>query len=138
MKKEKWKGVVDVTRALILSLLFSLLLVLAIAIVAKYAPMSNTLATVLNQVVKVLSVLLGCLVGFRSRRFGWLMGGIVGLLFTLVSFALFSLISGHLDFAKLSVFDFLLGAASGICSGILSVNVHSIERKPRRKRAANA
>lgn len=124
--------VLDILRALLVALLVSLVLVLLLAVVAKYAPMSDTLATVLNQVVKVLSVAVGCLVGFRAKRYGLVLGLVVGLLFTLVSFALFAAISGKLDFGQITVFDFLLGAAVGLASGVLAVNVRTIERRPRR------
>ena len=126
----------DILRAVIVALLVSLLLVLLLAVVAKYAPLTDTAATILNQIVKVLSVAIGCMVGFRSKRYGLVLGTVTGLLFTLLSFALFSLISGKLDFDQITVFDFLLGAAVGLISGILAVNVRSIERRPRKRKTA--
>ena len=135
MEKGRIKGcILDVVRAVIVALLCSMILILLVAVVAKYVAMSDTAGTVLNQVVKVLSVAVGCLVGFRNKKYGLVLGLIVGLLFTVLSFALFSLISGKLDFSSITVLDFLLGAAVGILSGVLAVNVRSIERKPRAKR----
>lgn len=127
--------ILDIVRAVVLSLLASLLLVLLLAVVAKYAPMSDTLATILNQAVKVLAVALGCLMGFRGKRYGLVLGLITGLLFTVLSFALFSLISGKLDFGQITVFDFLLGAAVGIAAGVLAVNVKTLQRKERRSKS---
>ena len=123
------RGVLDSFRSIIFSLLFSMLLVLVLALIAKATPLDATTATVLNQIIKVLSVFLGVFLGLKGKRGGFLIGLIAGLFFTLFSWLIFSAISGSLSFDQITVYDFLIGAASGAISGILTVNLKSIERK---------
>ena len=125
------KAVFDVLRGIIISLVVNVVLVLVIALVVKFTGIDQTMATILNQVAKVLSLALGITIGFRSARFGLLLGAIVGAVYTVLGFATFSLLSGKSLFTDLSVFDFLIGIASGIFSGILAVNLRTLDRSPR-------
>ena len=128
------RAVLDVLRGVIWSLIASMILVLLVSVIAKYTNMSDEVATALNQVIKVVALFVGILLGFRSGRWGLLLGALTGLLFTLTSFGIFSLISGDLDFEQITVFDFLLGVVAGAASGILVVNLKSL-RAARPKRA---
>ena len=120
------RAVLDVLRGVIWSLIASMILVLVVSVIAKYTNMSVEVATALNQIIKVVALFVGILLGFRSGRWGLLLGLITGLLFTLTSFGIFSLISGDLDFEQITVFDFLLGLVAGAASGILVVNLKSL------------
>ena len=124
----------DVLRSVAVALIVNVVLVLITAIVVKYTGISTEAATAVNQVAKVLSVAVGALVGVRSQRLGWLIGAISGALFTTLGFAVFSLLKGSSLFAGVSVFDYLLGVAAGVISGILAVNVRCIA-KPRKAAA---
>ena len=124
----------DVLRAVVVALIVNVVLVLLVAIVVKYTGISTVAATAVNQVAKVLSIAIGTMVGVRSKRLGWLIGAIVGVLYTTLGFGVFSLLKGSSLFADVSIFDYLLGVAAGVFSGILAVNVRSIERAPRRRR----
>ena len=124
----------DVLRSVAVALIVNVVLVLITAIVVKYTGISTQAATAVNQVAKVLSVAVGALVGVRSQRLGWLIGAISGALFTTLGFAVFSLLKGSSLFAGVSVFDYLLGVAAGVISGILAVNVRCIA-KPRKATA---
>ncbi len=130
-KSQVKQSIIDVLRAVIFALLYGMLLVLLVSIIVKYTDMSDMLATALNQVIKVLAVVLGCITGFRSKKLGWLQGLLVGLLYTVLSFAGFSLISGQLKFSDVTVYDFLLGIATGLFAGILAVNLRNIDRPKR-------
>ena len=134
------RAILDVVRGVIFALVLSMILVLLVSVIAKYTDMSDQVATALNQVIKVVALLGGILLGFRSGRWGLVLGLVTGLLFTVLSFGIFSLISGKLDFNQITVFDFLLGLLAGGASGILAVNVKALRasRPPRRKRVRNA
>lgn len=127
------RAVLDVLRGIIWSLIASMILVLLVSVIVKYTNMSDEVATALNQVIKVVALFVGVLLGFRSGRWGLLLGALTGLLFTLTSFGIFSLISGDLDFEQITIFDFLLGLVAGAASGILVVNLKSL-RAARPKR----
>ena len=133
------KAIFDVLRGIVLSLVINVVLVLVIALVVialvvKFTGIDQTVATILNQAAKVLSLALGIAIGFRSGRYGWLLGAIVGTVYTVLGFATFSLLSGKSLFTDLTVFDFLIGIAAGVFSGILAVNLHTLSRSPQRTR----
>jgi putative membrane protein (TIGR04086 family) len=135
MEKQNVKiAVLDILRGLIIALIINVVAVLIIALVVKYTGISTSAATIINQVVKVLSVALGIICGFRSRKHGWLLGAAVGLLYTLIGFGTFSLLAGKRLLAEVTVFDFLINGAAGAFAGILAVNLRSIERTPRTPR----
>ena len=126
------KAIFDVLRGIVLSLVINVVLVLVIALVVKFTGIDHTVATILNQAAKVLSLAFGITIGFRSGRYGWLLGAIVGTVYTVLGFATFSLLSGKSLFNDLTVFDFLIGIAAGVFSGILAVNLHTLSRSPKR------
>ena len=111
------------------SLVFSIVAVLILAVIAKYTQISDGAITAVNQVIKVVALFFGILVGFKKQKLGIVAGLIVGLLYTVLTFALFSLVSGELDFKQISVFDFLIGLGAGAASGVLAVNLKGLKRK---------
>jgi len=134
------RAILDVVRGVIFALVLSMILVLLISVIAKYTDMSDQVATALNQIIKVIALFGGILLGFRSGKWGLVLGLVAGLLFTLLSFGIFSLISGKLDFNQITVFDFLLGLLAGGASGILVVNLKALKssRPPRQRRIRKA
>ena len=54
---------------------------------------------------------------------GWLRGFILGVLFVLIAFVVFSLLGDGFDFDIKLLNDVALGGVTGLISGILSVNV---------------
>ncbi|MBQ4443877.1 MAG: TIGR04086 family membrane protein [Clostridia bacterium] len=130
-KKTIANAILDVVRALAVALLTNLVAVLLIAVVVKYTGVTQSVATALNQVVKVLSLAVGAVVGFRSGRFGLVLGAVTGLLFTVLGFSVFSLLAGRPLFTDVTVFDFLLGLASGVFSGVLAVNLRTLSHAKR-------
>ena len=133
------QAIFDVLRAVAIALVFNIVAVLIASIVVKYTGISASAATAVNQVLKVISIASGSILGIRSHRLGWALGAIVGLLYTTIGFGVFSLLAGASLFANVSVFDFLIGLAAGVFSGILAVNLRSLDRKPRPgKRARKA
>ena len=132
MDKSVVKNIVlDVVRATLVALVVNVVGVLLIAIVVKYTAIGEAAATAVNQVLKVVSLTVGALVGIRGGRLGWLTGAIAGLLYTVVSLGVFSLLAGESLFALGNLYDCLLGLVSGEASGILAVNVRG-HKAPKR------
>lgn len=130
MEKGTFKAAVfDVVKCVIFSLLFSMVLVLILALISKAAALSDKSVVYINQAIKVVSLLAGVFLGLKSRRGGLVLGAIVGLLYTVFSFLIFALISRELSFENITVFDFLIGIVAGILSGVLTVNVKTLRKK---------
>lgn len=135
------KGVVkqsifNILKSVLFSLIVSVVLILILAVVAKYTEINDKTITAINQVIKVVALAVGILLGLKKQKGGLIIGAIVGLLFTVLSFAIFSLISGSANFDKITVFDFLIGIGVGAISGILAVNLKSLKIGKRKKATA--
>lgn len=132
MSKSAYKqGILNIVRGTLFSLLFSVIGVLILTIVAKYTEIADKPIMIINQVIKILALLFGIFVGFRGDKGGFWVGLIVGLLYTILSFLIFSLLSGGLNFSDITLYDFLLGLACGVISGILTVNIKGLRGRKR-------
>lgn len=127
------QSIFNVLKSVLFSLIISVALILILAVVAKYTDISDKAISAINQVIKVVALLLGILIGVKNQKGGLIIGAIVGLLYTLLSFAIFSAISGQLSFDKVTVFDFLICIAVGAISGILTVNLKGLKKGEKRR-----
>ena len=76
----------------------------------------------INQVIKVLAVVVGTLTQVRGEK-GWLKGGGVGLLFTSLSYLAFSAIGGDFSLSWLILIELLIAFFAGALGGALGVNL---------------
>ena len=124
MEKGAVRYVLDIVKTVVVAILISMVLVLVFALIVKATDINEDAIAYVNQGIKIVSVLIGCLIGFRrGGKGGWLKGLISGLLYVVTSFLVFSMISGELSFDKLSWVDVLTGAAAGMICGVIAVNV---------------
>ena len=117
------ENIFDILKSIIFSLLFSVIFVLLFAIFVKYLSLGEEVIVPVNYVIKVISVLLGCIVGYKNREKGAIKGFFTGLLYYLFSILLFSLFSGSFEIIKINWIDILCLTLSGIISGIITVNI---------------
>lgn len=127
------QSIFNVIKGVLFSLIISVVLILILAVIAKYTDISDKTISAINQVIKVVALLFGILLGVKNQKGGLIVGAIVGLLYTLLSFAIFSAISGKLTFDKITVFDFLICIAVGAISGILTVNLKGLKKGEKRR-----
>ncbi|MBR1746604.1 MAG: TIGR04086 family membrane protein [Clostridia bacterium] len=113
----------DLIRSAIIAVLISLALVLVFALIVNLTEVPDVLIAPVNQVIKILSVLVGCLIGIKEKRRGAFKGAIVGLSYTLLSILIFGLISNSVRFNAMSLIDVALGIVIGAISGVIAVNV---------------
>lgn len=115
--------VFEVVKANIIALIFALAAILLSALAVKIFGVSDGAIPIINQVIKSLSVFLGVIFSLKKPNNGWLRGIICGVTFVALSFIVFSALDSKFVFG-LSLFnDFVLGAVSGMLSGIIAVNV---------------
>ena len=83
-------------KAGVLSLVFSCIGVLLLALLAKLCNIPNNLLPTLNQILKVVSVALGTLLSVKDEKF--LLKGLIGAgIFWLLSLALFAIMGGQFN-----------------------------------------
>lgn len=118
------KGYVfEIVKATIIALIFALVAVLASALVVKLFTVSDSAIPIINQCIKSVSVFIGCIFSLKKPNNGWLRGIICGLIFSAVSFVVFSALDSNFVFGLGLLNDCVLGAVTGMISGIISVNV---------------
>jgi len=111
-----------VAKAVFWAVSLSLLGVLIFAVVIKYTDISESAIQPINQVIKVLSILAGCfVVGKKIESNGWLWGIIIGVLYTITAFVIFSILDGSFHFGVNLLNDILFGGILGLIAGVLCI-----------------
>lgn len=125
MKREKTDhGIAfEIVKANIIAIIISLALILIAALAIKLFNVSDGAIPIINQIIKGVSVFTACLISMRRPNNGWLRGLVIGLIYVIFSYLLFSLMDGEFTFGLTLLNDVALGCVSGMISGIIAVNV---------------
>lgn len=112
-----------IIKGVTLALISSIFGVLLFATVLKFCDMSDTTIKIINQIIKVASILFGCIIGLKKNgKFGLYKGIVVGLLYSILAFLIFSILNQEFVFNASIVFDTLFGGIVGGICGIIVVN----------------
>ncbi len=120
--ESSFDGAFSVVKGALVALGVGLFLSIVFACILRAFHLSDKVVYPVNQVVKAISVAVGTLIFVRGNK-GWLKGGIIGLVFTMLSYLAFSAIGGDFSLSWLIVLETLAGMISGALCGILAVNV---------------
>lgn len=102
----------------------SLILVLVFAFILKFTNISDSVITPINQIIKGVSVFLGVFVGLKKvKEMGLVNGFFIGLIYSIVSFLIFSILCGNFAFDISFLTDMIFGAVMGAICGIICVNI---------------
>jgi putative membrane protein (TIGR04086 family) len=114
--------VFDIIRGILLAAVISLAGVLILALIVKLTSIGSEVILPVNQIIKILSVLLGCLFGIKEKEKGALKGSIIGLSYSLLSIFIFLIMNKTLSGSSINYIDLIAGTAAGCLSGIIAVN----------------
>lgn len=117
---------VSVLKAAALSLIFGLCGILIFALIVKFAAPKESVIKTVNQFIKVISVFLGCFFALKGKM-GIVKGAIAGVLFTVLIYAVFAIMSGSRVFSLEMLVDLGLTALVGGISGVIAVNMKGKE-----------
>ena len=116
--------VFSVAKGAIVAVCVSLVLVLLFAFLLKFTNIPESTIKPVNQVIKGLSILIGVFVGLRkSKELGLVSGLLIGFIYTIVAFVIFSILGGVFAFDLTFLTDILFGAVMGAICGIICVNL---------------
>ena len=115
-------GVFTMIKATLFALVISLLAVMAVAVVYRAGGMQERGLYAVNQAVKGVSIAVGVVTFLRGDK-GWLKGGVVGLLFTALSYLAFSAIGGDFSLGWLILVELVSAFLIGAVSGAFAVNL---------------
>mgnify|MGYP002515896795 FL=1 len=121
---DKKASILGVLKGVLVAVCVSIVGVLAFALVYKFVQMSDTTIKIVNQIIKVVSVVLGVNVALKSDRSkGAIKGLLVGAIYSVVSYAVFGLLSATFTFSLSILFDVLFAGLVGLIAGIFLVNL---------------
>lgn len=114
--------IIDVVKSTLIATIASLIGVLILALIVKFVSIGENVIFPINQVIKIGSILIGCLAGIKHRENGAIKGAVTGLFYTLLSVFVFLIINKTLDGNSFNYIDFVSGIIAGTVSGIIAVN----------------
>ncbi|WP_251182959.1 TIGR04086 family membrane protein [Anaerocaecibacter muris] len=121
---ERDRGYVfEIVKANIIALIVALIAILVSALIVKIFTVSDGAIPIINQVIKSVSIFIGCLISLKKPNNGWLRGLICGFIFMWLSFVVFSALDNNFVFGLSLLNDSVLGAVAGMISGIIAVNI---------------
>ena len=120
--ESSFDGVFSVVKGALFSVALSLLLAIIFAVVLRVGGISDKFIYPVNQAVKVVTVALGTILFVRGEK-GWMKGGVIGVIFTALSYLAFSSLGGDFSLSWLIILELFIGFFSGAISGIIAVNL---------------
>ena len=112
-------------KALFSSLCMSLILILIFAFILKFVSVNDSTIKVINQIIKIISILYGVIVLRKKDKHSLFFKGLlIGLFYGVFAFLIFSMLSGNfiVDITTLNdiVFNSAIGAIIGLFLGFLT------------------
>lgn len=102
----------------------TLICLLLYALLIKLFSIPDSAIPIVTMIIKLGSVFAGVFVTLRKvTSKGFIAGGLTGILYILLCFGIFALFKGNFTSAKTLVVDILTGAAAGILSGMIIMNI---------------
>ena len=113
-----------VLKGVVVGLCVSLVGILLFAFILRFTSISDNVIAPVNQVIKGVSIFFGVFVGLKKcKKNGLLSGFLIGLLYTIVAFLVFSILDGAFYFDRTLVNDIVFGSIIGAICGIICVNL---------------
>ena len=115
---------ISVAKGVLVAVCISLVLVLLFAFLLKFTNIPESTIKPVNQVIKGLSIFIGVFVGLKkSKELGLVSGLLIGLIYTIAAFLIFSCLGRVFAFDLTFLTDILFGAVMGSICGIICVNL---------------
>lgn len=115
----QWMGVF---KSVIYAVTCSLMLILLFAILIWIINIPESFILPINQVIKVISLFVGCYIGLKNTKNGLINGFIIGAFYSVISFAIFSFLCNQFTLGLTTFTDILFSTLIGSICGMLAVN----------------
>ncbi len=124
-EKGSGKGVfLSIVKGSVYALCISLVCILLFAFLLKFTSLSDNLITPINQVIKGVSIFVGVLLGLKKQKeMGLVSGLLIGLIYTIAAFLVFSALNRSFVFDRTLLNDVVFGSIIGGICGIICVNL---------------
>lgn len=113
----------QIVKGCLVALSVSVIGILVFAVVLRFLSLNDLTIKIVNQIIKVLSVLLGVMISLKKDKTkGLIKGSIVGIIYTLSSYLLFSILVATFSFGLSIIYDMIFSGVVGLVSGVMFVN----------------
>lgn len=116
-------NVSGIIRGLLVSISISLIAILIFAVLLRFVTLPDIVIKIVNQIIKVLSILFGVKATLKKDKSKGLIKGIVlGILYTFTSYLVFSVLIASFSFGLSFLYDIIFSALVGLICGVIFVN----------------
>lgn len=134
MSSKRIPILLSILKGLLLSIIVTLVGMLLIALLTVFMRISDNLLTTLNQLLKLLAILMGvCASVGRGGSRGFVTGAVVALLYVALGYVFYAALGGSSHSASLMLGEILMGTTVGAVCGAVLANMN-----PRKRRAHTA
>ena len=117
-------SVLCVIKGSMIAIIVSLVCILFFAFIVKLFGLSDNSLKIVNQIIKIISIMLGTFLALKKcKQNGLLKGLVIGLCYTFFAFLIFSALNGNFLFEKSLLNDIIFGGITGAICGIISANI---------------
>ena len=110
----------SISKGVLCAVIVTLLFILGFALVVQLAGLSNQVISPVMQVVKVVCIFVAVAIAIKpAKSKGWLYGALVGFLYMVLTFLIFSLLDGKFSIGLNSLSDLLFQTLVGLVSGVI-------------------
>lgn len=108
------------TKGTLFALILTLTGVLIFALVVQFAGLGSGVIKITSQIIKVISIFLGVFFVVKHvQRFAWLHGAVLGLVYTVLAFFIFSILDNNFSITSGLMFDSIFALVVGALSAML-------------------
>ena len=120
LKKINLNLVFSIAKASLAGVVVSILAVLLFAFVLKFVDLNSGTVSLIDQIIKILSIAVAVFVLSKSNSEGLLVKGIaVGAIYSIFTFIVFSVLNGGINFSVATLTDIVFSAMIGGVTAIL-------------------
>lgn len=107
----------------LMALSISLIAICIFAFILRFFDIKAEAIKPINQFIKIASILIGSFYGLKkNKEMGLITGFLIGIVYTILAFAVFSILNGCFVFERTLINDLIFGGIAGAIAGIIAVN----------------
>ena len=122
LKKVNLTSIINIVKASLIGVIVSILLVLLFAFVLKFVDLSSSVISLIDQIIKILSVFVAVVMLNKGDGNGLLIKGIlVGAVYSILTFIVFSTLNGGFNLTSAIFTDIVFSAlVGGVCAILIN------------------
>ena len=108
------------SKGILVALAVSMVSILLFAVFLKFVDINTTWILNINQMIKIISILIACCIIKNKTKMSWLKGLFIGFIYGVLTFLIFSLLAGSFVFDLSLLYNILFSTLIGLICGIIA------------------